>query len=236
MWQHYSAKVLGYTTHRQTLSSLAQFHALSLLLLTALAAPRCLEWLATGVGTVVDLTATCQVVDAMGIVTTTQLWPSLISYDIPGCSHPDISSGDLHSYRSELPRKYTENLRHLLAANSQAEYRARRLQVGLCKQTLFHGLPHLPLPVPSVFTMDIMHLSVLNDLDLILKLFLGKLDVYDPDDRENWDWAIFYRKLALWNAHGETVAKAVPFLPSSFGRAPRDLAKKLNTGYKAWEF
>jgi Transposase family tnp2 len=158
------------------------------------------------------------------------------SYDIPGCSHPDISSGDLHSYRSELPRKYTENLRHLLAANSQAEYRARRLQVGLCKQTLFHGLPHQPLPVPSVFTMDIMHLSVLNDPDLILKLFLGKLDVYDPDDRENWDWAIFYRKLALWNAHGETVARAVPFLPSSFGRAPRDPAKKLNTGYKAWEF
>ena len=81
-----------------------------------------------------------------------------------------------------------------------------------------------------------MHLSVLNDPDLILKLFLGKLDVYDPDDRENWDWAIFYRKLALWNAHGETVARAVPFLPSSFGRAPRDPAKKLNTGYKAWEF
>ena len=84
--------------------------------------------------------------------------------------------------------------------------------------------------------MDIMHLSVLNDPNLILKLFLGKLDVYDPDDGENWDWAIFYQKLVLWNVHGETVARAVPFLPSSFGHAPRDPAKKLNTGYKAWEF
>ena len=158
------------------------------------------------------------------------------SYDIPGCSHPDISAGDLHSYRSDLPRKYTENLGHLLAARTQAEYRARRLQVGLCKQTLFYGLPHQPLPVPSVFTMDIMHLTVLNDPDLLLKLFLGKLDVYDPDDRENWDWAVFYRNPALWSAHGETVTRAVPFLPSSFGRAPRDPAKKLNSGYKAWEF
>ena len=158
------------------------------------------------------------------------------NYDILGCTHPDILADDLHVYRSELPRKYTENLKHLLAANSQAEYKARRLQVGLCKQTLFYGLPHQPLPVPSVFTMDIMHLSVLNDPDLLLKLFLGKLDVCEPDNRENWDWAVFYRKPALWNAHGETVARAVPFLPSSFGRAPRDPAKKLNSGYKAWEF
>ena len=32
------------------------------------------------------------------------------------------------------------------------------------------------------------------------------------------------------------MVRAVPFIPSSFGRAPRDPAKKLNTGYKAWEF
>ena len=51
--------------------------------------------------------------------------------------------------------------------------------------------------------MDIMHLSVLNDPNLLLKLFLGKLDVYDPDNREKWDWAIFYQKPALWNAHGK---------------------------------
>jgi hypothetical protein len=29
---------------------------------------------------------------------------------------------------------------------------------------------------------------------------------------------------------------AVPFLPSSFGRTPRDPAKKMNSGYKAWEY
>ena len=40
------------------------------------------------------------------------------------------------------------------------------LEVGLCKQTLFSGLPCQPLPVPNIFTMDIMHLMVLNDPDV----------------------------------------------------------------------
>lgn len=84
--------------------------------------------------------------------------------------------------------------------------------------------------------MGIMHLTVLNDPDLFLKLFLGKLNVYSPDNRSTWDWAVFYHNSTLWNAHGETVDRAVPYLPSSFGRAPCNPAKKLNTGYKAWEF
>ena len=81
-----------------------------------------------------------------------------------------------------------------------------------------------------------MHLTVLNDPDLFLKLFTGRLNVYKPDDRSTWDWVVFYKNDALWKAHGETVVRAVPFIPSSFGRAPRDPAKKINTGYKAWEF
>jgi hypothetical protein len=65
-------------------------------------------------------------------------------------------------------------------------YRNLHLALGLCKQTIFSGLPCQPLPVPSLFTMDIMHLSVLNDPNLFVKLFTGKLDVYEPDDREDW--------------------------------------------------
>ena len=155
---------------------------------------------------------------------------------VPECSHADVSLDDLVSYRSALPVKYNDNVKYLLDSNAQKTFRERRLEVGLCKQTLFTGLPRQVLPVPSIFTMDIMHLSVLNDPDLFLKLFTGKLDVYDPDDRDTWDWAIFYKNTPLWNAHGSTVSGAVPFIPSSFGRAPRDPAKKLNSGYKAWEF
>ena len=158
------------------------------------------------------------------------------NYTVSGCCHPDIQDKDLGVYRVNLDQKYRQNLAHLLSARTQAEYRARRLEVGLCKQTLFSGLPRQPLPVPNVFTMDIMHLTVLNDPDLFLKLFTGKMNVYEPDDKSTWDWAIFYKNNAVWKAHGESVVRAVPFIPSSFGRAPRDPAKKLNTGYKAWEF
>jgi hypothetical protein len=148
----------------------------------------------------------------------------------------NITVDDLHEQHIDLPWKYSENMTLLLAANTQAEYRLNWLATGLCKQTLFHGMLHQPIPVLNVFAMDIMHLSVLNDPDLILKLFTGKLDVCGPDDRADWDWAVFYQKPTLWKAHGESVARAVQFLPLSFGRTPQDPAKKLNSGYKAWEF
>jgi hypothetical protein len=133
-------------------------------------------------------------------------------YDVQGCCHADITTGDLHGFRCDLPRKYNENLAFLLASRNPVEYKSRRLNVGLCKQTLLSGLPRQPVPVPNIFTMDIMHLSVLNDPDLFMKLFNGKLDVYEPDNRSSWDWAIFYKNSALWSAHRETVARAVPFM------------------------
>jgi hypothetical protein len=158
------------------------------------------------------------------------------NYQIAGSSHPDITNRELGLYRINLDQKYQKNLKFLLEADTDVEFQARRLSLGLCKQTLFNGLPRKLLPVPNIFTMDIMHLTTLNDPDLLLKLFTGKLNVYAPDDRSTWDWAVFYQNTTLWNAHGETVERAVKYLPSSFGRAPRNPAKKLNTGYKAWEF
>lgn len=158
------------------------------------------------------------------------------NYTLAGSCHPDVIDTNLVEYRSHLSRKYQQNITFLLSAGTQTEYQNRRLITGLCKQTLFSGLPRQPLPVPNIFTMDIMHLTTLNDPDLLIKLFTGRLNVYEPDDRSTWDWAVFYRNTRLWNAHGDTVDLAVPYLPSCFGRAPRNPAKKLNTGYKAWEF
>ena len=142
------------------------------------------------------------------------------NYTVDGCCHPDISDDNLEEFREDLPDKYKRNLECLLGATTKAEYKLMRLNLGISKQTLFSGLPCQPLPVPSLFTMDIMHLSVLNDPDLFIKLFTGKLDVYEPDDRADWDWAIFHRKPKFWSAHGQTVPNSVPFIPSSFGRAP----------------
>jgi hypothetical protein len=104
------------------------------------------------------------------------------NYGVPGCCHPDVTVADLHAYRSELPRKYKENLGYLLAADTLRDYRSHHLTVGLCKQALFTGLPTQPVPVPNIFMMDIMHLSALNDPDLFIKLFTGKIDCYEPDD------------------------------------------------------
>ena len=95
-------------------------------------------------------------------------------YNVQGCCHPDVSSKDLEVYWSNLPRKYNQNLWYLLAANTLADFRSWRLDMGLCKHTLFSGLPHQPLPVPSNLTMDIMHLTTLNDPDLLIKLFTGE--------------------------------------------------------------
>jgi hypothetical protein len=141
-------------------------------------------------------------------------------YNVEGCCHPDILDVDLENFQVGLPGKYQANLDCWLAANTLTDYRNLHLALGLCKQTIFSGLPCQPLPVPSLFTMDIMHLSVLNDPDLFVKLFTGKLDVYEPDDREDWDWAIFYCRPRLWSTHSETVPRSVPFIPSSFRHAP----------------
>jgi len=58
-------------------------------------------------------------------------------------------------------------------------------------------MPYLLLLVPSIFTMDIMHLTVLNDPDLFLKLFTGKINIYPPDNKATWDWAVFFRNQML---------------------------------------
>lgn len=83
--------------------------------------------------------------------------------------------------------------------------------------------------------MDLMHLSVLNEPNLFVKLFTGRLDCYELNDQSTWDWAVFYQNHVLWSAHGETVTRAIPYIPSSFGQAPQDPAKSINSGYREWE-
>ena len=120
-------------------------------------------------------------------------------------------------------------------APNKTQYKVQCLQTGLCKQTLLSGLPSQAIGVPKIFMMDIMHLSVLNDPDLLLGLWRGTIDCYKPDNQLTWDWATL-SKQKIWISHGDTVVTWVVFIPSSFGCAPRNPAKKINSGYKAWEF
>jgi hypothetical protein len=82
-------------------------------------------------------------------------------YNVQGCCHADITTGDLHGFCCDLPQKYNENLAFLLASRNPVEYKSRPLNVGLCKQTLLSGLPRQPVPVPNIFTMDILSSTTL---------------------------------------------------------------------------
>ncbi|KAI0697202.1 hypothetical protein C8T65DRAFT_579477 [Cerioporus squamosus] len=80
-----------------------------------------------------------------------------------------------------------------------------------------------------------MHLITLNLTDLIISLLRGTLKCYEPDKKETWDFAVF-RLPEPWKKHGKLVAGTSRYLPASFDRPPRDPAKKISSGYKAWEF
>ncbi|KAI0347539.1 hypothetical protein BDW22DRAFT_1322409 [Trametopsis cervina] len=80
-----------------------------------------------------------------------------------------------------------------------------------------------------------MHLCSLNVADLIIPLWRGTFACTLPDHRDTWSWAVF-KDNTLWRNHGRTVAQAKSWLPGSFDRPPRNIAEKLNSGYKAIEF
>ena len=155
------------------------------------------------------------------------------AYTITGCDHDDVTFSDLKRFQHDISARYHNNIRRLLEAVNLTQFKDRRLDTGLCKQTLLSGLRNC-LEIPNIFPLDIMHLINLNDPDLLLGLWRGTIKVYPPDNMELWNWRVLVGD--IWQAHGRTVALATPFIPSSFGRAPRNPAEKINSGYKAWEF
>jgi hypothetical protein len=90
------------------------------------------------------------------------------------------------------------------------------------------------LGLPYSAGSNIMHLAALNISDLMISLWQGMIDCTGPDNRSTWDWAIL--RGDVWQQHGKAVADMLPYLPSSFDHPLRNIAKKLTSGYKAWEF
>ncbi|EKM84453.1 transposase 21 superfamily [Agaricus bisporus var. burnettii JB137-S8] len=156
------------------------------------------------------------------------------NYNVSNSLHDDISLDDLRRFRENTTSDYYRKLELLLASRHKSNYEENRLATGLVKQTIFSGLSHT-LGIPKIFVMDIMHLVNLNDPDLLLGLWRQTIQCYAPDSKTSWDWGVL-KNAVLWKAHGATVEKSIPFIPSTFGRVLRNPAKKLNSGYKAWEF
>ncbi|KAF6756207.1 hypothetical protein DFP72DRAFT_810860 [Ephemerocybe angulata] len=79
-----------------------------------------------------------------------------------------------------------------------------------------------------------MHLTGLLVPQLIIELFTGTMTCHAQDDISTWDWAVLTGP--VWTEHGEEVERFRQYLPGSFDRPPRNIAKKINSGYKAREF
>ena len=160
-----------------------------------------------------------------------------LNYNVHGCSHGDVSPSDLSHFRTNIQQRYYTNLSLLCQSRNQTQFRENRLETGICKQTIFSGMPIKTLGIPNSFVLDIMHLVALNNTDLLLGLWRGTLKSYGKDLEINaWlRWCVLKNK-DIWKVHGKTVAMATPYLPTSFDRAPRNPAEKINSGYKAWEF
>ncbi|KAG6864055.1 hypothetical protein C0991_000548 [Blastosporella zonata] len=153
-------------------------------------------------------------------------------YTVVGCDHPDVPA---HIVRPIDPQRYREQLQLVLNARTQADYEYQRRETGICKPSIFSGLPDRTyLGIPNMFPVDIMHL-VLNLADLLVGLWRGKIDCSKTSDNvTNWPWAVLVGQ--AWLTHGRDVANATPYLPGSFDRPPRNPAEKINSGFKAWEF
>ncbi|RDX45511.1 hypothetical protein OH76DRAFT_1457658 [Lentinus brumalis] len=84
-----------------------------------------------------------------------------------------------------------------------------------------------------------MHHLTLNIPDIMVKLFRGSFECKEAsDDVEDWPWAVFRVRDhddTAWDNHGEVTVRMCFYIPRSFGKAPRNIAAKMNSGYKAWE-
>ncbi|KAG1868828.1 hypothetical protein C8R48DRAFT_598226 [Suillus tomentosus] len=79
-----------------------------------------------------------------------------------------------------------------------------------------------------------MHLLSLNIPDLLIPLWRGSFECDKDDDRLTWTWAVLVGD--VWKEFGRLVEESTPHLPGCFDRPPRNPEKKINSGYKAWEF
>ncbi|RDX40842.1 hypothetical protein OH76DRAFT_1459357 [Lentinus brumalis] len=158
-----------------------------------------------------------------------------------GCDAPDYSARDPLPDTRTTARRFKRALNYVLGSANLTEYRKRRLKTGIGKPSIFSGLT-ISVGIPKMFAGDVMHHLALNIPDIMVKLFRGSFECKKPDKVEDWPWAVF-RPLStpqgeddsFWIEHGEAVGDMRFYIPRSFGRAPRNIAAKLNSGFKAWE-
>lgn len=155
-----------------------------------------------------------------------------VDYVMPGCDHDDLP------YTISMvssSKSYLSNLNHLLKSPNNTQYKKQHLETGIAKLTIFLGV-HLNriLGIPGCFSSDIMHLGTFNLSDLLVPLWQGVFNHEKDDPPSNWPWAVLHSE--TWETHGRDIAAATLFLPGSFDWPPCNIAEKINSSYKAWEW
>ena len=145
-------------------------------------------------------------------------------------SHPDI---DINTLPIPTPDGYKTALFHVISSRSKAEYERRRFDTGIGKPSIFDGMPRV-LPLPTCFAGDLMHQPLLNLASLLFDLWCARPGARDYDRSSVWPWAVLTGD--VWKRHGKVVSHIAKYLPTSFGRTPRNPHEKISSGYKAWEF
>ena len=144
--------------------------------------------------------------------------------------HPDV---DVNTLPAPDPGEYKFDLINLIASRTQKEYERRRFNTGIGKPSIFTRIPRT-LPLPTCFPGDLMHQPLINIAALLFDLWCERPAARDYDPTSHWPWAVLTGD--TWIQHGKVVAQAARYLPTSFGRTPRNPQEKILSGYKAWEF
>ena len=155
-----------------------------------------------------------------------------LNYTIAGSDHPDV---DPDSITGGSPGEYHRNLLYLLESRHITEYKERHKQTGIAYPSLFGGLPSTSRQlIPAGFPGDSMHGPMLNMGDLLLPLWHKTFRTSGQDTTDNWDWGTLVGD--VWKAHGSAVAACREYIPGFIDHPPRNIAEKINSGYKAKEW
>ena len=145
-------------------------------------------------------------------------------------SHPDV---DITNLPDADPTQYRRDLFEVITSRNKTEYARRRFNAGIAKPSIFDGVPRI-LRLPTCFAGDLMHQPVINIASLLFDLWCARPGLRKKDSSTHWPWAVLTGD--VWDNYGLAVARAAVYLPTSFGRTPRNPQEKISSGYKAWEF
>ncbi|EIW74217.1 hypothetical protein CONPUDRAFT_67828 [Coniophora puteana RWD-64-598 SS2] len=153
--------------------------------------------------------------------------------NVQGSMHDDFDINNLPPAGSD---DYHANVERLSRCRTVGEYEEMRKETGITKPSIFIGFAdNRVLRVPFCFGSDCMHVWSFNVGDEMVPLWMGTFASKGGDDPTQWPWAVLIDKDA-WTRHGALVADATPFLPNSFDKPPRNIAERMHSGYKAWEW